>query len=388
LFSFDAPSAPAQTSTVEFDAFGNSPAPVTQTNVAFDAFSSSSVQSTAQTVSTFDAFGPSVSGKDQQQAHSLDDFGEFTAAPVTVMGSSQGLTPVTTIGSRPQMMAGQQNLHFSAFGSSRPPNSQAAINQISNAFEQMNVASGNVTMAMSNQPNAVSSSAPSSADDEFGEFSSANQKKSSETNNDPLSRLIQLDGLSKNQPKISNSVIGGAMGNQHVGFIQPTNPYASANSGFVNPMAPNSSLPQAGGAAVIGMMSPQVMMTPKQPTMGMTASNIGMTMNTSSGFQNMQMGSVAYPPQMMMTQNQGGMTYVNPGMVGGMAQSGVMMNPSMMQQQGQQGGMNAQMMQGSMTMSGDMVMGGGMMGGNMTGGMMGGNMTGGMMGGQSMQGWR
>jgi hypothetical protein len=375
LFSFDAPaqpaSAPAAHAPVEFDAFGTS--------------------------------APAAKQVDQ-----FDDFGDFTAAPAPAV--------MTT----PQPLA-QQNIQFDAFATQ---SANTPMNQMNNAFGQMNMATGmtNTTMngnGMMQQPMGVMTSAPAGADD-FGDFEDAAPKKSVVPSNDPLSRLIQLDGLSKNQSKKPSTPMGVGVPATQSAYGQNPTQYTT-HPGFQGHMPTSvpfaSAGPAPGGADVIGLMSPQAMMPPQQPRMGMHPVAGGMGM-PAAGMQpqmgGMQMGMMQ--PQMgMMMQNQQGMMsspmHQGQGMaaagMGGMHQGGMMMNPQMMQQP-QQGGMNPQMMQqpqlGGMNpqmmqqphqggMNPQMMQQpqqGGinpqMMQGGM--GMPGGMMGGGQMGGQPMQGWR
>jgi hypothetical protein len=145
--TLQAPSAPVQStpSAVQFDAFGTS-APVPQQS------------------SHFDAFGSGMPTPAAPANQSFDDFGDFKAAPVAVMA--------------PPPMA-QQNVRFDAFGT-QPVN---PMNQMNNAFGQMNVGGGfatNNTAAgngMMQQPIGGMTSAPAAADDDFGDFEGAAPKK-------------------------------------------------------------------------------------------------------------------------------------------------------------------------------------------------------------------
>ena len=356
MFSFDAPSQP-------------SPAPAAPAAVQFDAFGTSAPVAT-------------------QGAH-FDDFGDFAAAPAPAVMAT------------PQPVA-QQNMQFDAFATQ---SASTQMNQMNNAFGQMNVATGmtNTTVngnGMMQQPIAVMTSAPSGADDDFGDFEDAAPKKAVAPSNDPLSRLIQLDGLSKNQNKKPSTPMGMGMGmasNQPAYGQTPTQ--YTTSPGFQGNLPPNvpfaTAGPAPGGADVIGLMSPQAMsQQQQQPHMGMHPAAGGMAMQPQMG--GMQMGMMQ--PQMgMMMQPQHGMMsspmHQGQGMaasgMGSMQQGNMMMNPQMMPH-GQQGGMNPQMMhhgqQGGMNpqMMQQQPQQGGMNPQMMQGGMMGG----GQMGGQPMQGWR
>ena len=86
----------------------------------------------------------------------------------------------------------------------------------------MNMPSGmtNTTFngnTMMQQPIGVMTSASAGADDDFGDFEDAAPQKAVVPSSDPLSRLIQLDGLSKNQSKKPSTPMGmgvGMAGNQ------------------------------------------------------------------------------------------------------------------------------------------------------------------------------
>ena len=373
LFSFDAPaptvSAPSVPPAVQFDAFGTSAPPEPKQN-------------------QFDDFGTMLPSSQHQ--NQLDDFGDFKAAPTAVMGTQQVMTP--------------GSVGFDAFAD-QPSN--VPMNQMNNAFVQMSMGAGMASNAINangttlQQPIGVPSFAPGVVDDDFGDFKDANPKKIAPPTNDPMSRLIQLDGLSKNQNKKPTTPMSAA--SNQVAFGQ--NPvHFTANPGFQGNLPTNvpfsTSGAVAGGADVIGMMSPQVMMSPQHAQISQRSNMVMQSSaGAAAGFGGMQMGGLQ--PQMgtMGHQQASNPMFLGPGMIPtGMGvpavhQSGMMMSPQMLQQQHgvnpqmmqQQQGMNPQMMQQQQGINPQMLQGGmGMQAGMMSGS----NTSGGQMGGQPMQGWR
>jgi hypothetical protein len=102
-------------------------------------------------------------------------------------------------------------------------NNAVGISGVTNAFGNMNMAGG---MQQPQQPTM----APSANDDDFGDFSAAKPPSfapaPSMSSSDPMSKLINLDGLSKNpsamKPKVNQQQ--DMMGNPMMGNQMGQNP--------------------------------------------------------------------------------------------------------------------------------------------------------------------
>ena len=166
LFSFDdAPAAaPAQPSNNTFDAFQTAPAPAA--NDDFGDFQEIAPTSAVQ----FDAFGSSAAPT--SQLGGFDAFG----------GSSNNMN---------QMQQNQGMIANQQMGSN--------MNAMNDAFGSMGFQSQPMPAATSSAPAAAAEN-----DDDFGDFedSAPTAAKASTRSSDPLSKLISLDGLTKNVKKV------------------------------------------------------------------------------------------------------------------------------------------------------------------------------------------
>jgi epsin len=259
---------------------------------------------------------------------------------------------------------------------------------------------------------------PPPEEDEFGDFSDApSQSKQATGSTDPLSKLISLDGLSKNpgkqeskinQPIIANTAAatfvqekeviqanmqqnkkGSSMSFAGIDGLHNNRGMMSqmGNMPPVSSVGSNPSVMGNSGASSIGMMmDPQSMQSTQRPQqqqggmMGNQQGNQQGMMGNQQGMMGNQQGMMGNQQGMMGNQqgmmgNQQGMMGNQQGMMGGNMrnQQGGMNNGGMMNQQQQQ--MMNQQMGGGMQ---------GNMGNNMN---MQGN-TGGQQGGNDMSGWR
>jgi hypothetical protein len=200
-----------------------------------------------------------------------------------------------------------------------PASAAGGMSGVTNAFGNMNMGGGMQPQQATTMP------APAANDDDFGDFAAANVSTpavaTTMNSSDPLSKLINLDGLSKN-PSAMKPNKNQSSGNQAGGQFQQNMPQGILQPGVVS----------AGGSdAISSMFAPGMMPQQQQP-----GANPAMGMN----------------PQMQQQQfmmNQGMQPGANPGM-------GI--NPQMQQQQqymmnqgnqmGMQGAMNPQQQQGAM----------------------------------------
>ena len=192
--------AEAPAAAPEVDLFGfddAAPAPTAPANGQFDAFQNASVAPPP-------VAAPTPAGN--------DDFGDF-----------QQIAPSSAVQFDAFGAAPAQQQSFDAFGAA-PVQQQQPVNAMNNAF-------GNMTMSPT--PTATNNAAPPNNNDDFGDFEDADPSSaaSPQKSSDPLSKLISLDGLSKNvkkettsnqQPLDSLGHTGGMMGGQQQGFqVQP-----------------------------------------------------------------------------------------------------------------------------------------------------------------------
>ncbi|KAG7350688.1 ENTH domain containing protein [Nitzschia inconspicua] len=235
-------------------------------------------------------------------------------------------------------------------------NNTGAISGVTNAF-------GNMNMGAAGGMQQPQSTMPSVSDDDFGDFSTAapsSAAPAATTNSsDPLSKLINLDGLSKNPSTMKAKTNQQSLGNQMMGNPMMGN-QMMGNPMMGNPMMGNQSMPA-------GMQQPAVV-----------------SAGGSDAISSM-MGPGAPTPQGMQPQQGGGFSMAHQG--SGVANPGMAVNPQMQQQQQNQFMMN-QGMQGNMNMMGinpqQMQQGGMMYGNQMAGGMQGGMNQGmGMPGGMN-----
>ena len=245
-------------------------------------------------------------------------------------------------------------------------NNNMMNNNVMGGGMNSNVMGGGISMN-NNMMGGGSKPKPAPADDDFGDFAAAAPTKAAApVSNDPLSKLISLDGLAKNTKKEDKL-------NQPIVVNQAAASYLQEKDKIAESMKKGSKGNTMSFEGIDGLhkSSGGMMMAPVS-SMGMNPNVMG------SGMSNI--GSMMDPA--MMSQNQinqqqqgfGGMQQGNH--FGGMQQGG-------MQPGNQFGGMNPQMMKNNM--GGGMMNGGGMQG-NMQGGMMnqGGGMPGNMQGGSMM----
>jgi len=347
LFSFDnpspAPAPPASSANVDFGAFQTTTAPPPAVDDDFGAF-------VASKASQPDPFAAPVS--QNPAATTFNAFGNSAALPQTnVMGGN--------------------------------------MQNVTNSF-------GNMSMG---QPQPVQ--APSVGDDEFGDFADAAPKAPAVVNlnsSDPFSKLVSLDGLSKN-PKsnptnqVTNQNVGfGGMGGVGMGGMNTTQTMAMHNN-----MPLTSGVVSAGGGdAISSLFAPTPVGMPQ--AMGVQTPVVQHQQGMMNPQMMQQTGMQQMNPQMMQ---QTGMQQMSPHMMvnpmGGM-HGGNMMAGNMqsgMQQGNMMGNLNPNMMGNQMGGTQGNMMGGQQMGvmqgmggiqGNMMGGQMMGGMQGNMMGGQPVNG--
>lgn len=395
LFSFDAP-APAQTgptaTVAPFDAFSSAPAPtLTAPSNGFDAF-----QSTPAALAPSDGF----------------DAFQSMPAPVTPAPSANGaFGAFENAGQQQPVMAQQQSTQFGAF------RTQSATG-LTNNMAPMNSSFGNMqiqqqpmggfkqppTSVMSGSMQVAQNNTNSGGDDDFGDFEDAASSKKLVTSSDPMSRLISLDSLSKNEThksKLNDPIVASPAAAQYIQNQQQMqqqgvstkvgdNPEMSfrgidgltSQSNFASTQPTSNLKPgqsvmgsssNAGGADAIAMLSPGNM------GMGNSNSNAGMmqgqqNMTPQQQQMMMQHQMMLKQQQMMMQQQGGGVGMENPNMMGMQGQGQAGMHPNMMMQQNnlgmQQNGMQGRMMDGQSQMQGGMGMNGmnQQQGGNMVGG--------------------
>eukprot|EP00804_Cyclotella_cryptica_P009510 CCRYP_006221-RA/>CCRYP_006221-RA protein AED:0.06 eAED:0.06 QI:211/1/1/1/0.66/0.57/7/1454/662 len=298
LFSFDdAPvAAPAQTSA--FDAFQTA-APAPAANDDFGDFQEIAPTSAV----TFDAFGTSTAPSSQS--------GGFN-----VLGSSS--STMNTMHQNQGVLANQQ------MGSN--------MNTMNNVF-------GNMSLQHQQIPTATSSVPTNNAenDDDFGDFADADPSsaKSQEKSSDPLSKLISLDGLTKNvkkEDKVNEPVVVNDAAAQYL-QDKKTNPQMGVTKnpmgfqgidGFTRDLSSKGDHPHivhhvpvmgsgSGdvGAKNISMMAPQGigghMMMGQQPNQIMTGAVAGNSRMTQH--QMYQMNVMRQQQMMNATSMQGGNMY-------------------------------------------------------------------------------
>ena len=268
------------------------------------------------------------------------DFGSLRSAPAPAVVADPFAAPPTA--PQPQQSQPQQ---FNAFGNTmgggmnNAMGNMAAPQMMNNNSMMMNNtpaapavggmsgvtnAFGNMNMGGGMQPQqATSMPAPAANDDDFGDFAAANVSTpavaKTMNSSDPLSKLINLDGLSKN-PSTMKPNTNQSAGNQAGGQFQQNMPQGIPQPGVVS----------AGGSDAIssmmapGMPQPQPGATPG-PGMGMTPQmqqqqQFMMNQGIQGGQQGMMYGNPQQQQQFMMNQ--------------GTMQGGSMMGANPQQQQG------------------------------------------------------
>jgi len=410
LFAFDDP-PPKETEPAVFDAFGqnnSAPQPVSQ---EFDAFGQNN--SAPQPVNqdpTFDAFASSAPAPAPQPV--FDAFSNSNTVSNQMSGNANMMTAMPdmfgkmNMGNSNDMMGMQQQQMGMQQQQMGMQQQQMGMQQLMNNSSSFDGASN----PGSNQvPKATSAES-----DDFGDFEDANKAKSTGTVN-PMSKLISLDGLSKNK-KVEDKLSAPVLFNEAAKVSVDNNPtgvnsaisseIAFAGVDGLNKMPTSLASNSAGnnrsmGQPIMNVQGNNGMMgmggTPQQGQMGMnngmnsnnmmagnnnmmgmgnmTQQGMGMNMNTNMG----QQGGNAMGNMGMVQQN-GNMTghisnnmAANNNFAGGMS--------SMGQQSGNMGNMNSMGMNqqvGNMMGGGMNQQGGNMMAGNMGMNQQSGNMMGNM----------
>merc|ERR1711865_1206405 len=325
LLGFDSapsPAAPSEnTGSSEFGAFQAS------SNTAsseFGAFQASSAPAPANASDEFAAFGQMRASSNtfaatpvQQEAPAFDAF-----------GSNNG-----GISNNNQMM--NNNVTLMANSMNMMNNNGIANNSVTgmqNAFGTMNVGSNTPAGNMQQfQPQSL----PGLNDDDFGDFADAKKdasfsvsSKTTKSSN-PMSGLINLDGLSKNPSKkmtMNQPVVVNEAAAQYRRDVQQGAHSSGMNSNATNNMSNIPSVVSAGGSDAISSMFAPVPTPQQQQQRGSVVS-----MNSqASGGGNRQM----QPQQFMMNQ------MPNQGMQGNPSGRSGGMNPQMQQQQFRMNQMN------------------------------------------------
>jgi len=202
LFALNDPSP--DSGPAVFDAFGQNesaltaPAPVEQTP-SFDAFASSAPVSQP----AFDAFGSSAPTPQPQPI-----FDAFSSAPVVqAQPAFDAFANSNPISNPPAANTGINSM-TNMFGNMNPGN----VSGMNNMQQQQQMASNNSNI-MGGDRGANLNQVPSSGSaevDDFGDFEGASNNKGT-GHVDPISKLISLDGLSKNkQESTDNALNNGA----------------------------------------------------------------------------------------------------------------------------------------------------------------------------------
>jgi len=210
LLAMDDPSPAANDG---FDAFQGAPVADPQVNV-FDAFQNAPA-STQQPSSDFDAFqsAPTPTPAPAQQQNQFDVFGG-SPAPVSnsqtfdAFGNGGGNGMGMGMGgnvNRMQNGFGNMSMGGSNYSNDNNNNMMGMQRQQMMMGGQPNAMGGNNSSVMGgggggNNMNSMQQQTNSQNDDDFGAFDDGNARKSS-ARADPLSNLISLDGLAKNQKK-------------------------------------------------------------------------------------------------------------------------------------------------------------------------------------------
>ncbi len=419
-----------------------SPAPADAT---FDAFQSAPTDtSTKQNSEQFDAFGdfssPVAQSQTQQQSSAqFDAFGVSSQATQSVSSPTPNMN---MMGGNPQMNnmnamfnqmnMGQQNqMGLQQMNMNQMNMNQMHMNQMNmNQMNQMNMAqqpanSANFGAMMGGQQAGAQDKATAAPavqnDDDFGDFADANQTKSVNTSADPMSKLISLDGLTKNneskkKSKANDPIIYNAAAAQYIqdknsGGVSTINSQLAfqgvdglnktpnlapkvANNRLSANQVMGAGVQQGGSEAISGLFAPMGGNTTAMNSMGNNMASMNNMGNNMAGMNHMggMNSNVAGMNNMGgMHNNMAGMNMNN---MGGNMNNMNNMNMHSMGMMGNQG--NNMMGNGAGGMSGNMMgnQGGNKMGGqggnimgHQGGNQMGGQATGGMMGGQPMSGW-
>jgi len=330
-----APAAP------EVDLFGFDEVPNStpaQVDNSFDAFQSAGAPAVV-------ALPPSTN----------DDFGDFQqiAPSSAVQFDAFGSAPAP------------QRVSFDAFGvapSNPPASASSNMNTMNNAF-------GNMKFQSAPTPAAMPAPTASGDDDDFGDFADAEPSsvKTNVTSSDPLSKLISLDGLSKNTKKEVKKEPSKVETSQQYGFQQQSS-------------QPVMGVGQTGdiGEVFGQLMSNNQQAQGQQNRMGQQMQpNAGM--NMMGGYNNMMGGMQGNMGQMNQMGMQSNMGQMSPQMMGGQVMGG--MQGQGMGGMGMQGNMHNMQGMGMYGNNMNNMQGMGGMNSNMNMNSMGGMNTG-MMGGQ------
>jgi hypothetical protein len=256
------------------------------------------------------------------------------------------------------------------------------LSGVTSAFGNMNVGGGMPVQQ-----------ATASIDDDFGDFAAANVSTpavaKTMNSSDPMSKLINLDGLSKNPSKNKPTNMNQPISNQTGGQFQQNMPQGMQPPGMPQGIQQPGVVSAGGSDAISSMMGPGAQPPVQQGiAQQQLGANPGMGMNPQMQQQQFMMNQGMQGGNMMggipQQTQQGGMMYGNQmGMQGGMNAMGMQggMQGHGMNQMGMQGvGMNQMGMQGvGMNQMG-------MPGQSMNMGMN--NMNMGMQGGMGGQQWR
>ena len=301
--------APASAPTATDDDFGDLRSGMANVSVSDDPFATPAPAAQSAPQDDFGNFG----GAQAAPASSGGDFGDFGSAPTPAPAADPFAAP----------MAGNMN----AFGGQQQQ--QPMMGAPAMGAPAMGAPMGN---GMGQPQGMMAAPAPAqNNDDDFGDFADADKgpkERKPAVSSDPLSNLISLDGLSKNNSKNDKS----AKLNQPVLANTAAANYQSEKSTIDNSM--------------------------KQ---GMQSANIGGGMDSFSG-----LGNMGGPGNMTMQQPQ--TNSMGQGMNGGMQGQGFMQN-NMMGMGGMQGmqGQGIGMQNNMMGMGGMQGQGMGMQGGMMQG---------------------
>jgi len=301
--AFQAAPAAAAPPVDSFDAFQSAPASAQQASSGFDAFQSAPTPTpVVQQQNQFDAFGATPTPNNSQR--SFDAFGNGRNATSGNSNSMNNAFGNMSMGGNNNMMGMQQQMvmggQANVMGGSRS-NVMGAVNNMSSIKQQ----------------------SPPQNDDDFGDFDDGVAGKRNKSS-DPLSNLISLDGLTKNDKKVDKThepiafndaakayIQSGAQHAKPVGMSKAAADFAFSGvdglhnqSSFhnVNTMGSNlqqgqSAMGSGGGNPMMNNMGSQMgqmqhgMMGGgmQQYNMGMTNSGMGMGTNMNNG-QGMQQG--------------------------------------------------------------------------------------------------
>ena len=379
LLGFDDPAPVAAAPSADFGAFQGSSAPTpagaSDDFAAFDQIRSKTVQgpdafaaaplaaAVLQPPASFDAFGNNNAG-----------MANNTMMPNNMMNNNMMPNNMMNNNAMPNNMMNNNAMPNNMMNNNMMPNNMAAMG---NAFNNMSVGAGTPAGVMQ-QPTIVTSN-----DDDFGDFEVAKVTPSistpKQTTSNPMSGLINLDGLSKNPSKQMTA-------NQPYGMNSPGAQYQQGvQNGFQGQGTKGISDSCFTGIDVSNNNNKHPFLTYPNLVKNLSEGPVTISAGGSDAISSM---FAPAPPQQQMGSN----FSMNSQAAGG--SSGMPANPQMQQQQQQQFNINQGMPGNGMNnmMGGNPQMQGGMMYGNQMGGMQGGmmnntnaNMNMNQMGGQQQQ---